>query len=101
VYYDGAKPQSCIVEIFCTMGGQKSVVPAGHSDKNFSFHFKCYNLTIRVVKCRETFCTCFHSSLVQDPTVESAKKRKRIHLGFLSYKWQIWSVFEEKHPLVL
>jgi hypothetical protein len=43
-------------------------------EKNFSFHFKRYNLTILEVKCRKTFCTCSPSSLVQDPTVESAKK---------------------------
>jgi hypothetical protein len=43
-------------------------------EKNFSFHFKHYNLTIRVVKCRETFCTCSPSSLVQDPMIKSEKK---------------------------
>jgi hypothetical protein len=43
-------------------------------EKNFSFHFKCYNLTIRAVSCWETFCTCSPSSQWQDPTVESAKK---------------------------
>jgi hypothetical protein len=43
-------------------------------EKNFSFNFKRYNLTIHAVKCHETFCTCSPSSLMQDPTVESAKK---------------------------
>jgi hypothetical protein len=50
----------------------KFVVLAGYS--GLSFHFKRYNPTIRAVKCRETFCTCFPSSLVQDHVVESAKK---------------------------
>jgi hypothetical protein len=46
----------------------------GTVEKNFSFHFKCYYLTICAVKCRETFYTCSFSNLVQDPMVESAKK---------------------------
>jgi hypothetical protein len=74
VHYDGAKPQNCVVENFCTTGGQSLLFLPGTVEKNFSFNFKRYNLTIRAVKCRETFCTCSPSSLVQDPTVESAKK---------------------------
>jgi hypothetical protein len=74
VHYDGAKPQNCIVEIFCTMGYQSLLSLLGTMEKNFSFHFKRYNLTIRVVKCGETFCTCSPSSLVQDPIVKNAKK---------------------------
>jgi hypothetical protein len=42
----------------------------GTVEKNFSFYFKRYNLTIRVVNFFETFCTCSPSSLVQDPTVK-------------------------------
>jgi hypothetical protein len=41
---------------------------------NLSFHFKRYNLTIRVLKFCKTFRTCFPNSLVQDPRIESAKK---------------------------
>jgi hypothetical protein len=62
------------VQKFYTMGGQSMLSLLGTVEKNFSFHFKRYNLTIRAVKCHETFCTCSPSSLVQDPTVESAKK---------------------------
>jgi hypothetical protein len=47
-------------------------------EKNFSFHFKHYNLTIYVVNFCKTFCTCSPSSLGQDPTVESAKKLKKL-----------------------
>jgi hypothetical protein len=73
VHYDGAKPQNCVVEIFCTTGGQSLLSLLGTVEKNFYFHFKRYNVTIRAVKCHKTFCTCSPSSLVQDPTVESAK----------------------------
>jgi hypothetical protein len=74
MHYNGAKPQNCVVEIFCTTGGQSLLSLPGTMEKYFSFHFKSYNLTIRAVKCRKTFCTCSPSSLVQDPTVEKAKK---------------------------
>jgi hypothetical protein len=74
VHYHGAKPQNCVVEIFCTTSGQSLLSLLGTMEKNFSFHFKHYNLTIRAVKCRGTFCTCSPSSLVEDPTDESAKK---------------------------
>jgi hypothetical protein len=73
VHYDGAKPQNCIVENFCTTGGQILLSLLGTVEFFIFFNFKRYNLTIRVVKCRETFYTCSPSSLVQDPTVESAK----------------------------
>jgi hypothetical protein len=56
------------------MGGQSLLIVLGTMEKINSFDFKHYNLTIRAVKCRETFCTCSPSSLVQDPTVESAEK---------------------------
>jgi hypothetical protein len=46
----------------------------GTVEKDFSFHFKRYNLTIRAVNFCETFCICSPSSLGQDPIVESAKK---------------------------
>jgi hypothetical protein len=56
------------------MGSQSHLSLPGTVEKNFSLNFKRYNLTIRAVKWRETFCTCFPSSLVQGLTVESAKK---------------------------
>jgi hypothetical protein len=73
VHYDGAKAQSSIVQNFCTTGGQSLLSLPGTSKKNFSFHFKCYNLTIRAVNFFESFCTFSPSSLVQDPTVKIAK----------------------------
>jgi hypothetical protein len=53
-------------------------------EKNFSFHFKCYNLTIRVVNFFETFFTCSSSSLGQDPTVKIPNKEIIFHFCFLS-----------------
>jgi hypothetical protein len=76
VHYDGAKSQNCIVEKFCTTGGQSLLSLLGTVEKNFSFHFKRYNLTIRVVKFFEFFFTCSLSSLVQDPTVKIPKIEK-------------------------
>jgi hypothetical protein len=73
VHYDGAKLQNCIVEIFCTTGGQSLLSLLGTLEKNFSFHFNRYNLTIHVVNFFETHCTCSPSSLVQDPTVKIPK----------------------------
>jgi hypothetical protein len=73
VHYDGAKPQNCIVEIFCTTGGQSLLYLLGTVEKNYSFHFKRYNLTIRVVNFFEAFYTCFPSILVQDPMVKIPK----------------------------
>jgi hypothetical protein len=55
-------------------GRSKSAVPAGHKQKNISFYFNCYNLTICVVNVFETFCTCSPSSLGQDLTVKIPKK---------------------------
>jgi hypothetical protein len=74
VHYDGAKPQKSIVEKFCTTGGQSLLSLLGTMEKNFYLNFKHYNLTIRVVNFRETFCTCSSSSLEQDPTVGSEEK---------------------------
>jgi hypothetical protein len=73
VYYDGAKPQNCIVEKFCTTGGQSLLSLPGTVGKNFSFHFKRYNLTIRAANFFESFCTCSSNSLVQNPTVKIPK----------------------------
>jgi hypothetical protein len=77
VHYDGAKAQSCIVQNFCTMGGQSLLSLQGTSKKNFSFYFKRYNLAIRAVNFFETFCTCSPSSLVQDPMVKIPKIEKK------------------------
>jgi hypothetical protein len=73
VHYNGAKAQSCIVQFFCAKGGQSLLSLLGTVEKNFSLHFKRYNLTICAVNFYETFCTCSPSSLGQDPTVESEK----------------------------
>jgi hypothetical protein len=74
VHWDGAKAQSRIVQNFGTTGGQSLLSLLGTGKKNFSFHFKRYNLTIRAVNFCETFCTCSSGNPGQDPTVESAIK---------------------------
>jgi hypothetical protein len=56
-------------------------VPTKHKEKNFSFYFKCYNLTIREVNFCKTFCTCSPNSLGQDPTFEITKKFLKDHFG--------------------
>ena len=66
MHYDGAISQNCIIEIFLYHKWSKSVVPDGHNQKNFSFYFKCYNLTIPAVNVFEAFCTCSSNSLGQD-----------------------------------
>jgi hypothetical protein len=53
VHDNGAIAQSCVVQKFCTTGGQRLLSLPGTMKKNFSFHFKRYNLTIREVKCHE------------------------------------------------
>jgi hypothetical protein len=70
VHYDGAKPQSYIVETFCTTGGQSLLSLPGTVEKNFSVHLKPYHLTFREVNFFETFCTCSPSNLGQDLTVK-------------------------------
>jgi hypothetical protein len=76
VHYDGAKAQSCIVQKFCTTGGQSLLSLPGTSIINFSFYFKRYNLTIRTVNFFEVFSTCSPSSLVQDPMGKFPKIEK-------------------------
>jgi hypothetical protein len=76
----------------------KSVVPTGHKEKNFSFHFKRYNLTIRAVNFFETFCTCSPSSLGQDLMVKIAK---RIYFFVWALKLEMadFSCFFDKNDL--
>jgi hypothetical protein len=64
--------QVCIVQKSFPKGGQIVLSMPSTRKKNFSFHFKCNYLTIRAVKFCEFFCICSHSSLGQDPIVESA-----------------------------
>jgi hypothetical protein len=99
VHYDGAKPQNYVVEKYCTMGGQSLLSLLGTVEKNFSFHFNRYNLTIRAVKCRNTFSTCSLSSLVQDPTIKSAKKWKNNSFGLLELEMADLERFWRKTPL--
>ena len=50
-------------------GGQSELKLLGRSEKNFLCNFNHSYLAIRTVKLHKCFTTCFHTSLVQDPTV--------------------------------
>ena len=93
-----------VVEKFCTKGYQSLLSLLGTREKNFSFQFKCYNLTICVVNFFETFYTCFPSTLRQDLIVKIAKKKMFFFcLDFLSYRNGRFEFFflekKELHPL--
>jgi hypothetical protein len=100
VHYDGAKPQNFIFENFCTMGGQGLLSLSGTSKKNFSFHFKHYDLTVHVVNFFETFCTCSLSSLGQDLLVKILKKDFFLFL-LLELEMADFGCFWRKMALVL
>jgi hypothetical protein len=51
--------QKLKVQKICTTGGQSLLSLLGTVEKNFSFHFKRYNLTIHVVNFFETFLHMF------------------------------------------
>ena len=59
----------CLVQIFSRNGGQSELKLPGKSEKNFLCHFNHSYLAIRMVKLHKFFTLCFHTSLVQDPTV--------------------------------
>ena len=50
-------------------GGQSELKLPGRSEKNFLCNFNHSYLAIHMVKLHKIFTTCFHTSLVQDPTV--------------------------------
>jgi hypothetical protein len=83
------------------MGGQSLLSLLGTSKKDFSFHFKRYNLTIRVVNFFEIFCTCLPNSLRQELIVKIPKKE----IFFVFASWARNGKFEhffeknDLHPL--
>ena len=56
-------------------GGQSELKLLGRSEKNFLCNFNHSDLAIHKVKLHKIFTTCFHTSLVQDPTVGIWKKK--------------------------
>jgi hypothetical protein len=56
-----------------------------HNSKNFSFHFKHYNLSIHVVNFCKTFCTCSLSSQDKILWLKMQFYFYFFRLGFLSY----------------
>ena len=57
------------MQIFSGNGGQSEQKLSGRSEKNFLCNFNYSYLAIHMVKLHKVFTTCFHTSLVQDPTV--------------------------------
>ena len=57
------------MQIFSRNGGQSELKLPGRNEKNFLCNFNHSYLAIRTVKLHKFFTTCFHTSLVQDPTV--------------------------------
>jgi hypothetical protein len=55
VHLHGAKPQNCVVQIFCTKRGQTLLFLSGTRVINFSFRLKHYNLTIYAVSFAQLF----------------------------------------------
>jgi hypothetical protein len=72
VHSHGAKPQNCLVQNFCTKGGQTLQSLPGSRKEFYFFHFKHYNLIVHAVNVSETFCACSPSVLGQDLTVKIA-----------------------------
>ena len=54
---------------FVGNSGQSELKLLGRSKKNFLCNVNHSYLAIRIVKLHKTFTTCFHTSLVQDPTI--------------------------------
>ena len=50
-------------------GSQSELKLLYRSKKSFLWNFNHSYLAIRMVKLHKNFTTCFHTSLVQDPTV--------------------------------
>jgi hypothetical protein len=70
-------------------------------EKNFSFHFKRYNLTIRAVNFCEIFWTCSCSILGQDLTIKSEKIKNQNSLGLLELETADMECFLEKRASIL
>ena len=59
----------CLVQKISGNGSQSELQLPGRSKTNFLCNFNCLYLAIRTVKLHRILSTCFHTSLVQDPTV--------------------------------
>ena len=59
----------CLVQKISKNGGQSELKLLGRSEINFLCNFNHSYLAIRTVKLHKIFTACFHTSLVQDPTV--------------------------------
>ena len=68
--------------------GQSELKLPGRSEKKILCNFNHSYLAIRTVKLHNFFITCFHTSLVQDPTVGILKKPFLTVLWSMLWNWQ-------------
>ena len=73
---------------FSRNGSQSELKLPGRSEKNFLCNFNHSYLAFRTVKLHKFFITCFHTSLVQDPTVGILKKPFLTVLWSMLWNWQ-------------
>ena len=99
MHWDGEEHQVFIVQKSFPKGGQTLLSLPSPREKNFSFYFQHNYLTICVVEFCEFFCTCFPSSLGQNPTVESEKKSKKFIWASSTRNGSFWGVFLRKKGL--
>ena len=59
----------CLMQKISGNNGQSELKLPSRSEKNSLWNFNHSYLAIRMVKLHKIYTTCFHTSLVQDPTV--------------------------------
>ena len=69
-------------------GSQSELKLPSRSEKNILCNFKHSYLAIRMVKLHNIFTTCFHTSSIQNPTVEIFKKPFLTVLWSMLWNWQ-------------
>ena len=68
--------------------GQSELKLSGKSEKIFLWNFNHSYLAIRMIKLHKIFTTCFHTSLVQDPTIGILKNTFLTVLWSMFCNWQ-------------
>ena len=71
------------MQIFSGKGSQSELKLLGRSEKNFLYNFNHSYLAIYTVNLHKIFTTCFHTSLVQDPTDLRLEFEKNIFNRFV------------------
>ena len=76
------------MQFFFRNDSQSELKLSGRSEKNFLCNFNHSYLAIHIVKLQKNFTACFHTSLVQDPTVGILKKPFLTILWSMLWNWQ-------------